>query len=344
MAVKELSQIERQLAILRRIPTEPQKVTVNDLIEYLESSHNLGNLSKRSIQRDMAMLERVFGVHVKTVGRENYYYFPQGSHISLKKMGPDLALGFLLMEKYTHSLLPEASLDALAPYFKEAKLALKNEKYKYADWEKRVAIYPKVYPLEPAKFNANHLLDIYKALLLNKQFKMNYTKKGGEIKDYVVSAQGVVQQEQVSYLIATYEGQKAEGLIQFAIHRINDIEILDSSPKRVAGFDIREYLEQGGLDISLYDEQSIELIFNKSTAQHLNETPLAKDQTLTELKDGRVRVTATINITQSIKWWLLGFGDQVEVIKPKAFRDDMKKTVQGMMELYNKNSKSTQAK
>ncbi|AUD78978.1 WYL domain-containing protein [Kangiella profundi] len=339
MAVKELSQIERQLAILRRIPTEPQKVTVNDLIEYLESSHNMGNLSKRSIQRDMAMLERVFGVHVRTVGRENYYYFPQGSHISLKKMGPDLALGFLLMEKYTHSLLPEASLDALAPYFKEAKLALKNEKYKYADWEKRVAIYPKVYPLEPAKFNANHLLDIYKALLLNKQFKMNYTKKGGETKDYVVSAQGVVQQEQVSYLIATYEGQKAEGLIQFAIHRINDIEILDSSPKRVAGFDIREYLEQGGLDISLYDEQSIELIFNKSTAQHLKETPLAKDQSLTELKDGRVRVNATINITQSIKWWLLGFGDQVEVIKPKAFRNDMKMTVQGMMELYSQKSK-----
>lgn len=339
MAAKELSQIERQLAILRRIPTEPQKVTVNDLIEYLESSHNLGNLSKRSIQRDMAMLERVFGVHVKTVGRENYYYFPQGSHISLKKMGPDLALGFLLMEKYTHSLLPEASLDALAPYFKEAKLALKNEKYKYADWEKRVAIYPKVYPLEPAKFNANNLLDIYKALLLNKQFKMNYTKKGGETKDYIVNAQGVVQQEQVSYLIATYDGQKAEGLIQFAIHRINDIEILDSQPKRVAGFDIRQYLEQGGLDISLYPEQSLELIFSKPTAQHLSETPLSKDQQLTELQDGRVRVTATINVTQSIKWWLLGFGDQVEVIQPKAFRDDMKKTVQGMMDLYGRNSK-----
>jgi len=338
MAAKELSQIERQLAILRRIPTEPQKVTVNDLIEYLESSHNLGNLSKRSIQRDMAMLERVFGVHVKVMGRENYYFFPQGSHISLKKMGPDLALGFLLMEKYTHSILPEASLDALAPYFKEAKSALKNEKYKYADWEKRVAIYPKVYPLEPAKFNANHLLDIYKALLLNKQFTMNYTKKGGETKDYTVNAQGVVQQEQVSYLIATYDGQKAEGLIQFAIHRINNIEILETTAQSVPAFDMREYLEQGGLDISLYKEKDLELIFTQQAAQHLNETPLSKVQKLTSLKDGRVCVNATINISQSIKWWLLGFGDQVEVIKPKAFRDDMKKTVQGMMKLYVKNS------
>ncbi|MBD3668519.1 MAG: WYL domain-containing protein [Kangiella sp.] len=43
---------------------------------------------------------------------------------------------------------------------------------------------------------------------------------------------------------------------------------------------------------------------------------------------------ASITVTQSVKWWLLGFGDQVEVIKPKALREEMKKIAKGMISLY----------
>ncbi|MBL8474291.1 MAG: WYL domain-containing protein, partial [Rhodocyclaceae bacterium] len=56
---------------------------------------------------------------------------------------------------------------------------------------------------------------------------------------------------------------------------------------------------------------------------HLEETPLAGDQTLDTLPDGRLRITAGVLLTQQLEWWLLGFGDAVEVLAPPALRAHM---------------------
>ena len=331
---KELSQIERQLSILRRIPVYPQKVTVNDLLDYLRVSHNLQSLQKRSVQRDMNTLEKIFGISVEVVGMEHYYYFQQDTNVSLKMMGPDMALGFLLMEKYAASLLPEQTLDRLNPYFKEAKEVLNSQKYKYVDWEKRVAVYPNVYPLIPAKIVANLLLDIYKALLTSVKCKMIYKKKSGEIKEYCISAQGVIHKEQVSYLIATYDNQKLDKPQAFAIHRIINLELLGERAEKISDFSIGEYTDNGQIGVKLCEEDKIELLFNKYAALHLEETPISPDQKITPIDEERVKVEATLTIKDSVKWWLLGFGHQVEVIKPEALRQEMAHTVAKMYKSY----------
>ena len=38
-----------------------------------------------------------------------------------------------------------------------------------------------------------------------------------------------------------------------------------------------------------------------------------------------------------LRWWLLGFGEYVEVIKPKALRDEFVETSQRLSEIYPKN-------
>ncbi|MBV33921.1 MAG: WYL domain-containing protein [Rickettsiales bacterium] len=331
---KELSQIERQLSILRRIPVYPQKVTVNDLLDYLKVSHNLDALQKRSVQRDMNTLENIFGISVEAVGKEHYYYFQQDTNVSLKMMGPDMALGFLLMEKYATSLLPEQTLDRLNPYFKEAKEVLNSQKYKYVDWGKRVAVYPNVYPLIPAKIDANLLLDIYKALLTSVKCTMTYKKKSGEINEYCVSAQGVIHKEQVSYLIATYGSQQLDKPRTFAIHRIVNLELLEEPSEKIPDFSIGEYTDNGQIGLKLCEDNKVVLLFNKNAALHLEETPISTDQKITPLDDERVKVEATLTIKDSVKWWLLGFGHQVEVIKPKELRQEMAQTVGKMYDSY----------
>ena len=331
---KELSQIERQLSILRRIPVYPQKVTVNDLLDYLRVSHNLQSLQKRSVQRDMNTLERIFGISVEAIGKEHYYYFQQDVNVSLKMMGPDMALGFLLMEKYAGSLLPEQTLDRLKPYFKEAKGVLNSQKYKYVDWGKRVAVYPNVYPLIPAEIDANLLLDIYKALLTSVKSRMTYKKKSGEVKEYCISAQGVIHKEQVSYLIATYDNQQLDKPQAFAIHRIIKLELLEERAEKISGFSIGEYTDNGQIGVKLCEDNKLELLFNKHAALHLNETPISSDQKITPLDKERVKVEATLTIKDSVKWWLLGFGSQVEVVKPEALRQEMAHTVAKMYDSY----------
>lgn len=43
-----------------------------------------------------------------------------------------------------------------------------------------------------------------------------------------------------------------------------------------------------------------------------------------ERKDGRALVRATVADTTQLRWWLLGFGEKVEVLKPKRLREEFR--------------------
>jgi Predicted transcriptional regulator len=52
------------------------------------------------------------------------------------------------------------------------------------------------------------------------------------------------------------------------------------------------------------------------------------------LNDGKLRLKAKVQDTSQLRWWLLGFGGQVEVIKPVALREEFKKTAQKLVKVY----------
>ena len=70
---------------------------------------------------------------------------------------------------------------------------------------------------------------------------------------------------------------------------------------------------------------------------HLTETPISANQELKQLGDGRYRLKATLPNTSQLRWWLLGFGQGVEVIKPKSLRDEFKEMSKNLVNIYKKN-------
>jgi len=79
---------------------------------------------------------------------------------------------------------------------------------------------------------------------------------------------------------------------------------------------------------------SLEAEFASQVGQHLEETPLHKDQFLTMLEDGRWRLTAEVRDTQQLRWWLLAFGPRVEVISPPELRAWIAKEHHTAAQLY----------
>ena len=67
---------------------------------------------------------------------------------------------------------------------------------------------------------------------------------------------------------------------------------------------------------------------------HLTESPLSHDQTIESEIDGQVQITATVKKTRQLKWWLLGFGAQVEVVKPKRLRNEFIAIANNMVGRY----------
>ena len=64
------------------------------------------------------------------------------------------------------------------------------------------------------------------------------------------------------------------------------------------------------------------------------ESPLCENQITRELPDGQVQVEAQVQDTQQLRWWLLGFGDHVEVLAPKALRQEFAEKSARMAERY----------
>jgi predicted DNA-binding transcriptional regulator YafY len=79
----------------------------------------------------------------------------------------------------------------------------------------------------------------------------------------------------------------------------------------------------------------LDVVFYGSAGFHLSETPLSKDQKIFEdKKRGGMRVKATLDDTAQLRWWLLGFSDQVEVLGPKALRDEFIEVTKKMVSIY----------
>jgi predicted DNA-binding transcriptional regulator YafY len=112
--------------------------------------------------------------------------------------------------------------------------------------------------------------------------------------------------------------------------------LLDDEVVRPKGFDLNEYVQSGALDFGTGKKVRIEALFVDGAAEHLHETPLSDDQTIVAANEGWVKVSATVNDTPQLAWWLLAFGEQVEVLKPASLRKNMAMSAVAMAKNYRK--------
>jgi len=73
---------------------------------------------------------------------------------------------------------------------------------------------------------------------------------------------------------------------------------------------------------------------NQSDVQRLRESPLVENQVIKELSDGKFELTASVEDTLQLRWWLNGFGARVEVLAPKALRQEYVELAQKYGDMY----------
>ena len=62
---------------------------------------------------------------------------------------------------------------------------------------------------------------------------------------------------------------------------------------------------------------------------------MSTDQVISPLADSQwVEVSATVADTDQLRWWLLGFGNQVEVLEPVELREEFRAIACGLRDMY----------
>jgi len=70
------------------------------------------------------------------------------------------------------------------------------------------------------------------------------------------------------------------------------------------------------------DTLALQVALTPASAVQVRECPLSTDQTITEgeNEEDDILITATVPDSMELRWWLLSFGDDAEVLEPPELR------------------------
>ncbi len=122
----------------------------------------------------------------------------------------------------------------------------------------------------------------------------------------------------------------------FNVGRIQKAETLDKYFADGDNFDVQEYLGRAWCLIpegKLYD---IKLKFSPLVARNVAEVMWHSTQQAQWEKDGFVILSFRVDGLGEIGWWILGYGDQVQVLAPAALRKKLLEKALNFIEIHKK--------
>jgi predicted DNA-binding transcriptional regulator YafY len=81
--------------------------------------------------------------------------------------------------------------------------------------------------------------------------------------------------------------------------------------------------------------QRVRLRFKPLVADNVAEVRWHKSQETTRNADGSIDFVVTVDGLREISWWILGYGDQVEVLEPAPLREILKAKARSLAALYD---------
>jgi hypothetical protein len=327
------SYLLRNLEMLKILSVSKQSKTTAEILSTLEQRFDKDSVpSIRQIQRDLLWLEENYSNLLESEGeRPNKWKLP--SNPLAQEMDLNTALAFLLIEKYIKNLLPISTIHYLSPYFKEYKSVLDKQypipqKQKIAKWSEKIAMIPRSLQFIPPEINSQIQKTMLLALFENKRVKLIY--KG---KENNFSSLGFVIRGEMTYFIGLFNDYT--DYRQVALNRIEAVEITNRTFTPPIDFKLDQYIAKGKFQFPAEGEKMIKFkaYFDKKVIKSVKELSLSEDQVINKDKD-RYLLQATVQNTEQFLWWVLGFGDKIEVIKPISLRNKITKIINKMIQTY----------
>lgn len=324
----------RHWMMLRHLPRHPRKIDAAALANLLQEAGF--SVSRRSVERDLNKLSSVFPVQCDDAHKPfGWSWMPGAAAFDLPAMDVHSALAFRMAAEHLQPLLPEVTRSYLDPHFQRAQAVLDGlDDNALSHWPGKVRVVPAGQALLAPAVSREVLENVQAALLGEKRLQLQYRKRGeSEPRSYVVHPQALVWRDAVGYLLASIKDY--DDVLHFALHRMAEAAMLDEPRRSVPGFSLDHEIARGSLGFLLAGEQvELEAVFEAVAAVRVRETPLASDQQLQDLPDGRVLLRATLADTVQLRSWLRSFGQYVEVVGPPALRAAMAETAQALATRY----------
>jgi len=176
-----------------------------------------------------------------------------------------------------------------------------------------------VMPFAPKDYSAKSdvIGDLLRGIFYRKKIAMDYCAlESDKCKTHEVDPYTLLLHKNGLYLIGRITW--STGPVTFAVDRIESVKTLKERFEYPRDYSPEKYTEGS---FGIYKEgkkQKVELIFKneKWLKRYLKERSWHKTQKFTDMRDGRLRMTFTVNSMVEVWPWIRSFGEDVEVVKP----------------------------
>jgi predicted DNA-binding transcriptional regulator YafY len=322
----------RQITMLSLVPRRTPGITTEALRSALAARDFDVNL--RTIQRDLVKLSAPFPLVSNEDDPPRWYWAPHAETVTLPGHDPLSALSWQLIEQYLQPLLPRSLSTEIEPHFNAARGFLEaTSAGNFRRWTQRVRILPRSMQLESPEIPRDVLDAVYQALLEKRQVEVDYTNRSSEEpRRLTLHPLALVVRDSVHYLLATV--WDFTDIRQLVLHRMSSARLLAQDANEPRDFNLEDYIREGGFDYSSGEKIKLVARFGPYAGKGLLESPLTPDQQNKTLEDGRIEIQATVNDSEQLRWWLMGFGSSVEVIAPRHLREEMLKDAEALVQMY----------
>ncbi len=130
--------------------------------------------------------------------------------------------------------------------------------------------------------------------------------------------------------------------MHFELNRINDFNISGKCFIDNGNFNINEYIDSAWHTKPDHGLYNVKLKFSAQIAQEVAAIQWHKNQQITRHSDSSITVEFVAYSLDEITQWVLGYGDNVQVISPEVLRKNVTKIANNLMNLYATECNSVQ--
>jgi Predicted transcriptional regulator len=305
---KNIETVALTLELLKRIPRN-QKITVAELHRQLR---DMGiDRTVRTIERQIDALVQHFDIECDDRSKPfGYRWKANAKGLSLPNLNGPESLLLALAQRHLQNLLPASVMKSMEGFFAQAKANLDpySSKSREREWLDKVRVVDATQPLLPPTIKADVLEAVTSALYQNLWLTVDYKNARGTVATSNIMPLGLAQQGPRLYLVCRYEGFDNERSL--AVHRIKSAAVSGLSFTRPPEFSLQKYDDDGRFGFGEGETVALSFDIEKKVGRHLLETPLAKDQVVTEHED-YYHISATVIDSKRLDQWLNGFARDV---------------------------------
>jgi predicted DNA-binding transcriptional regulator YafY len=273
----------------------------------------------RTVQRQLETLSEHFDIECDTRGKPyGYRWKSHTKGFSLPHLNEQESVLLSLAEQHLRNLLPTNLVRSMQGFFDQARAQLGplTRSQRARDWLDKVRVVSTTQPLLPPKLSPGIFETVSNALYADHWLDVSYDNAAGKRVEWRVMPLGLAQQGPRLFLVCRFEGYDDDRSL--ALHRMRQAKDSGLPFERPPGFDLRRFDDEGRFGFG--EGRRIELVFSlpRLMGLHLVETPISADQTVRTIPSDRIEFKATVVETQQLRWWLRGFGDALQLKKPRG--------------------------